>query len=92
MMRKLLFGLAALPFLASTALAGQPLNDRQMDRVVAGAALVLPPGVTCFGCDDSEQPAPGSQPPNPTNPIETLLRSLQPTVQPNLFTFPFPHI
>jgi hypothetical protein len=34
-MRKFLCGLAALPFLATTALAGQPLSDRQMDAVVA---------------------------------------------------------
>jgi len=37
-MKKLLSGLAALPFLASLALAGQPakLTDLQMDKVTAG--------------------------------------------------------
>jgi hypothetical protein len=35
MMRKLLFGLAALPFLTSIALAGQPLRDQQMDTMIA---------------------------------------------------------
>jgi len=37
-MKKVLCGLAALPFLAVVALAGQPvpLNDRQMDKVTAG--------------------------------------------------------
>lgn len=37
-MKKLLFGLAALPFLAGIALADQPvqLNDKQMDKVNAG--------------------------------------------------------
>ena len=35
-MKSLLYGLAALPFLASVGLAGQPLNDQQMDRVTAG--------------------------------------------------------
>lgn len=37
-MKKLLCGLAALPFLASVALAGQPvaLTDNQMDTVTAG--------------------------------------------------------
>ena len=37
-MKKLLCGLAALPFLAGIALADQPiqLNDKQMDKVNAG--------------------------------------------------------
>ncbi|MBV8094106.1 MAG: hypothetical protein JOY71_07585 [Acetobacteraceae bacterium] len=37
-MKKLLAGVAALPFLAGVALAGQPvaLNDTQMDKVTAG--------------------------------------------------------
>jgi hypothetical protein len=35
-MKKFLLGLAALPLLASTAWAGQPLSDRQMDEVTAG--------------------------------------------------------
>jgi hypothetical protein len=37
-MKKLLCGLAALPFLTSVALAGQPtpLSDKQMDTVTAG--------------------------------------------------------
>ena len=35
-MKSLLYGLAALPFLASVGLAGQPLNDQQMDKVTAG--------------------------------------------------------
>jgi len=37
-MRKLLIGLAALPFLAGLAMAGQPkpLTDTQMDKVTAG--------------------------------------------------------
>ena len=35
-MKKVLMGLAALPFLAGVAVAGQPLTDRQMDRVTAG--------------------------------------------------------
>ncbi len=33
---KVLMGLAALPFAASLAVAGQPLTDQQMDRVTAG--------------------------------------------------------
>lgn len=39
-MKKLLFGLAALPFLAGVASAAQPvqLSDAQMDRVTAGFA------------------------------------------------------
>jgi len=37
-MKKFLFGLAALPFLAGVSLAGQPvpLSDKQMDTVSAG--------------------------------------------------------
>jgi len=42
-MRQLLFGLAALPFLASAAFAGQPvpLNDSQLDGVTAGAVFLF---------------------------------------------------
>jgi hypothetical protein len=35
-MKKVLMGLAALPLLAGVAAAGQPLTDRQLDRVNAG--------------------------------------------------------
>lgn len=35
-MKKALMGLAALPFLAGVAFAGQPLTDQQLDRVTAG--------------------------------------------------------
>lgn len=35
-MKKLLIALAALPLMAGVASAGQPLSDRQMDRVTAG--------------------------------------------------------
>ncbi len=35
-MKRLLLGLVVLPFVASGALAGQPLTDQQMDRVTAG--------------------------------------------------------
>lgn len=40
-MKKLLCGVAALPFLAGVALAGEPmqLNDGQMDNVTAGFDL-----------------------------------------------------
>jgi hypothetical protein len=44
MMQKLLFGLAALPFLATIAWAGQPLSDQQMDRLVAGSVAFIEPG------------------------------------------------
>jgi hypothetical protein len=37
-MKKLLMGLAALPFATGVAMAGQPLTDQQMDRVTAGYA------------------------------------------------------
>jgi hypothetical protein len=35
-MKKVLMGLAALPFLASAAVAMQPLTNQQLDRVTAG--------------------------------------------------------
>jgi hypothetical protein len=35
-MKKLVIALAALPFMAGAAAAGQPLNDNQMDKVTAG--------------------------------------------------------
>jgi len=40
-MKKLLFGLAALPFVAAVALADQPvqLSDNQMDKLTAGFDL-----------------------------------------------------
>jgi hypothetical protein len=40
-MKKLLLGLAILPFVAGVALAAQPLTDKQMDNVVAGHDLSL---------------------------------------------------
>lgn len=35
-MKKLLMAMAVLPFLAGVANAGQPLSDKQMDKVTAG--------------------------------------------------------
>lgn len=35
-MKKLFLALAALPFMAGAAAAGQPLSDQQMDKVTAG--------------------------------------------------------
>jgi hypothetical protein len=42
-MKKLLVGLAALPFLAGVAMAGQPvpLSDAQMDKVTAGLNVLF---------------------------------------------------
>ena len=42
-MRKLLLGLAVLPFLAGVSLAGQPqpLTDQQMDKVSAGFSFTF---------------------------------------------------
>jgi hypothetical protein len=41
-MKKLLLGLAILPFVAGAAFAaGQPLTDQQMDKVTAGHAVSL---------------------------------------------------
>jgi hypothetical protein len=40
-MGKLLLGLIVAPLLAGAALAGEPLNDRQMDQITAGDAPTL---------------------------------------------------
>ena len=42
-MKKLLLGLAALPFMASMAMAGQPssLSDTQLDKVTAGQIVQI---------------------------------------------------
>jgi len=42
-MKKLLLGLAALPFVAGVAMAGEPapLSDSQMDQVTAGVVVVF---------------------------------------------------
>jgi hypothetical protein len=40
MVRRFLFGVAALPLLATVALAAQPLNDKQMDAVIAGNEVI----------------------------------------------------
>ena len=37
---KVLMGLAALPFAASLAVAGEPLTAQQMDRVTAGFSAI----------------------------------------------------
>ena len=39
-MRKLLMGLAAVPFWVGMAVAGQPLTDQQLDRVTAGFSAI----------------------------------------------------
>lgn len=46
-MKKLLYGVAALPLLTSLALAGQPvqLTDHQMDKVTAGYFHVTEAGI-----------------------------------------------
>jgi hypothetical protein len=40
-MNRTLMGLAVMPFVAGTAIAAQPLTDKQMDKVTAGHFLVL---------------------------------------------------
>ena len=84
-MRKLLFGLVALPFLASIASAGQPLSDQQMDRVIAGFGTA-PDACDCV----SPQPAP-IPPPTPlqTTGLEiSELSAIAGSFQ-NVFTFSF---
>lgn len=41
LMKKVLMGLAVLPFLTGVAAAGQPLTNQQMDRVTAGFFSVV---------------------------------------------------
>jgi len=48
-MNKLLAGVAALPFLATTAFAAQPLSDHQMDAVTAGFAAFATAGAEAEG-------------------------------------------
>ncbi|HJU19086.1 MAG TPA: hypothetical protein VJ770_21735 [Stellaceae bacterium] len=47
-MKKLLLGLAAVPFLFGLALAAEPLNDTQLDRITAGdSSGTACPGAGC---------------------------------------------
>lgn len=66
-MNKLLAGLAALPFLAGVATAGQPtpLTNTQMDQVTAGLAVWFVPAAGLFvvanpGTLGSPTPGPGT--------------------------------
>jgi hypothetical protein len=87
-MQKLLFGLAALPFLASIAMAGQPLSDKQMDRVVAGTVFN-----TYFGCPPCQVISTSLPPATTTNlcacSLDTVIYQVQViTVAPqNIFPF-----
>jgi ribulose-5-phosphate 4-epimerase/fuculose-1-phosphate aldolase len=40
-MKKVLMGLAVLPFLTGVAAAGQPLTNQQMDQVTAGFVSIV---------------------------------------------------
>jgi hypothetical protein len=79
-MKKLLFGLAALPFLAGVASAAEPLSDTQMDRIAAGAGgcLVSVPtdGMMCLlstnGIPSANSPGQGFAPTAPTTVIADL--------------------
>ncbi|MGH7116620.1 MAG: hypothetical protein ACREE9_19250 [Stellaceae bacterium] len=53
-MRKLLFGLAVLPFLAGVAAAAQPLTDAQMDKVTAGAVPSCAGASMCNGMSTTQ--------------------------------------
>ena len=64
-MKKLLVGLAALPFLAGVAMAGQPvpLSDAQMDKVTAGLEVFFTfsgNGFTAVLANDMAVPTTGS--------------------------------
>ncbi|HJU19088.1 MAG TPA: hypothetical protein VJ770_21745 [Stellaceae bacterium] len=71
-MKKLLAGVAVLPFLAGIAMAGQPapLNDTQMDQVTAGLAVWFVPSLGAFvvsGAGGTVNPGPGVLVANFTN-------------------------
>jgi hypothetical protein len=95
MMGRLLLGLAVLPLLACVALAAQPLNDRQMDTVVAGTVLTFvnaeaeavtatnPPACPCQLLD----PFSAYAPPNPFTPTPALVAVVS-TVPPGFSFFP----
>jgi hypothetical protein len=70
-MKKYLFAVIFLPFLAGAALAAQALSDTQMDRIVAGDTAVIPPTIMlppteCPGCTSNNAPGTSSSggPPN----------------------------
>ena len=48
-MKRLIFGLAALPFMAGLASAGQPLTNAQMDAVTAGFSANASADVSAIG-------------------------------------------
>ena len=54
---KLFLALASLPFIASMAMAGQPvpLSDAQMDKVTAGAVTII-----CSGCSTTDKGTTGA--------------------------------
>ena len=58
-MKKLLIGLAAVPFLAGVAMAGQPppLSDAQMDKVTAGFSHVFGNLFFSITCPEIRRPA-----------------------------------
>jgi hypothetical protein len=94
MMRTLLFGLAALPFLASITLAAQPLTNEQMDKVTAGGTPIIVDTLSTSGlcsctCSCPEEPA---GPPNGQLTSITVLSPQLPfsfSVIPSAFSFPF---
>jgi hypothetical protein len=49
-MKKVLLGVAALPFLAGAALAADTLNDDQMDRIIAGDPTCTSSGPGISSC------------------------------------------
>ena len=48
-MKRLIFGLAALPFMAGLASAGQPLTNAQMDAVTAGFSANASADISAIG-------------------------------------------
>jgi hypothetical protein len=80
-MKKLLFGLAALPFLAGVALAAEPLSGAQMDRITGGQVCTpTATGLLCIGTGTGTVSVctgcpPGTPPFMPTSP-QTFLDDL----------------
>jgi len=74
-MNKTLMGMMAiLPFLAGTALAGQPLTDTQMDKVTAGHVFsTVETTNQTFVMIDIDQPFATTLPSGPTGSVSKLV-------------------
>lgn len=80
-MNKLLAGVAALPFLATAAVAAQPLSDHQMDAVTAGFSAFATAGAEAEGGKSTAQQPPWPKLPS-MRPMPFQIRKAAPQKQP----------